>query len=151
MPDDLYERDILAWSDQQADLIRRLARGERVNNVDWTNIAEEIESVGRSDWHALESFLTQLMVHLLKLHAWPDSDAAMHWRGEVEAFQQEAERRFAPSMRQRIDIPALYAKAVRQVRALDPSIPAPADCPWTLDNLLQDEREPMLERLAPPP
>jgi hypothetical protein len=31
MPDDLYDRDVLAWSEYQADLLRRLARGERVN------------------------------------------------------------------------------------------------------------------------
>jgi hypothetical protein len=30
MSDGLYERDILSWSEHQADLLRRLARGERV-------------------------------------------------------------------------------------------------------------------------
>jgi hypothetical protein len=29
MPDGLYERDILSWSEHQADLLRRLARGEK--------------------------------------------------------------------------------------------------------------------------
>lgn len=48
MPDDLYERDILIWSEQQADLLRRVARGERVNGVDWAHVAEEIEDVGLS-------------------------------------------------------------------------------------------------------
>jgi len=45
MPDHLYERDILIWSEHQADLLCRLARGERVNNVDWTHIVDEIEDV----------------------------------------------------------------------------------------------------------
>ena len=40
MPDDLYDRDVLAWSERQADMIRRLARGERVNDVDWLHVAE---------------------------------------------------------------------------------------------------------------
>jgi len=31
MPDDLYDRDALAWSEHQASLLRRVARGERVN------------------------------------------------------------------------------------------------------------------------
>jgi hypothetical protein len=40
MLDNLYERDILAWSGHQAGLLRRLGRGEQVNDVDWANLAE---------------------------------------------------------------------------------------------------------------
>ena len=47
MPDGLYDCDALTWSDQQAELLRRLAAGERVNDqLDWPNIIEEIEGVG---------------------------------------------------------------------------------------------------------
>jgi hypothetical protein len=39
MPDDLYERDILVWSEKQAALLRRLARGEGLNEaVDWDHV-----------------------------------------------------------------------------------------------------------------
>ncbi len=49
---DLYEEDILTWSERQAELLRRLAAGERVNDqVDWQNVVEEVESVGRSELH----------------------------------------------------------------------------------------------------
>ena len=42
---DLYEADILEWSEQQSRLLRRLAAGERVNDqVDWGNVVEEIEA-----------------------------------------------------------------------------------------------------------
>ncbi len=53
MPNDLYDRDVLAWSEHQADLLRRLAREEHVSGVDWENVIEEIECVGRTelnDW-----------------------------------------------------------------------------------------------------
>ena len=44
---DLYNTDLLTWSEQQAPLLRRLSRGERVNDqIDCANVAEEIESVG---------------------------------------------------------------------------------------------------------
>jgi hypothetical protein len=46
MSDDLYERGVLAWSESQAALLRRLAQGERVNEVDWAHVVEEIEDVG---------------------------------------------------------------------------------------------------------
>jgi hypothetical protein len=48
MPVDLYHRDVLAWSEHQADLLRRVGRGERVNDIDWDLVAEEIEDVGLS-------------------------------------------------------------------------------------------------------
>jgi len=144
MPDGLYERDVLAWSQHQADLLRRLGRGERVNDVDWTNIAEEIEDVGLSQLHSVESLLNLILVHLLKLHAWPDSDACAHWRGEIVAFRNNANRRFAPSMRQRIDVGALYAEAVEQVRAIDPAVRLPAENPLGLDDLLTQDTAALL-------
>ena len=52
---------------------RRCAVGELVNEaeLDWDNIAEEIESVGRSDLHAVTSWLMQEPRHDLKTEAWP--------------------------------------------------------------------------------
>lgn len=47
MPDDLYRRDALAWAEQQAGLLRRLATGERLNEaVDWPNVIDEMQDVG---------------------------------------------------------------------------------------------------------
>jgi hypothetical protein len=141
MPDDLYERDVLAWSEFQADLLRRLARGERVNDVDWDHVVEEIEDVGLSELHAVESYLEQLLIHLLKLRGWPEQVACNHWRAESITFQAGARRRFAPSMRQRIDLTDIFQTAVRHVEALDhgghqaPN-PPPA-CPVTLEQLLR--------------
>lgn len=144
MPDDLYDRDILSWSAHQADLLRRVARGERVNGVDWEHVAEEIEDVGLSQLNAVESYLRLTIVHLLKVHGWPDSEAVGHWRGEVVSFQRDAVKRFAPSMRQKIDLNDIYAIAREQVDAArydgrDP-LPWPAMCPFTLDQLLAERR-----------
>jgi hypothetical protein len=80
------------------------ARGERVNEVDWEHVIEEIKDVGLSQLHSDQSYLHQMMVHLLKVHDWPDSLSAGHWRGEFVACQEDAARRFAPPMRQRIDL-----------------------------------------------
>ena len=109
MPDGPYERDIRSWSQHQADLLRRLARGERVNDVDWEHVVQEIEDVGLSELHAVESFLDLMLVNLLKIHSWPGSPSVDHWRAEVGSFQKNAARRLAPSMRQRIDIAKLHA------------------------------------------
>jgi hypothetical protein len=90
MPDGLHEHDVLAWSQHQADLLRRVARGERVSDVDWAHVAEEIEDVGQSELHSVESDLNLVIVHLLKLQAWPDSTAIERWYTEIVAFQTNA-------------------------------------------------------------
>ena len=140
MPEDLYDRDALAWSEQQADLLRRAARGERVNDIDWTHVVEEIEDVGLSQLNAVQSYLRQILVHLLKLHHWPDLAASHHWRAEIAAFQADASQRFAPSMRQRIDLEKIYSQALRQIAlttyGVEPAASPPAGCPVTLDRLL---------------
>jgi hypothetical protein len=68
---DLYDADILAWSERQGELLRRIAAGERVNgaDLDWPNIAEEIEDVGRSVLHAVEALLVQALLVDLKAKA----------------------------------------------------------------------------------
>ena len=67
MPDILYDRDALAWSEQQAALLRRHAAGERVNGIDWDHVVEEIEDVGLSELRMVRSYLGLILLHLLKL------------------------------------------------------------------------------------
>ena len=79
-----YDTDILTWSERQAALLRRVGAGEKVNDqVDWENVIEEIESVGRSELHAVESLLTQALAHMLKAEAWPLSSAVPGWHAEA--------------------------------------------------------------------
>jgi hypothetical protein len=152
MPDSLYEHDVLAWSEHQADLLRRLGRGERVNDVDWANLAEEIEGVGLSELHSVESFLNLTIVHLLKLQAWPASEACDHWSSEIVGFQANAQRRFTPSMRQRLDLGALYASALKQMRRADrrgtEPRPWPAANRFALDQLLNADPDDLLRQLS---
>ena len=139
-----YDTDILVWSEQQAELLRRRAAGELVNDaeLDWPNIAEEIEDVGRSQREAVESHLTLALLHDLKAEAWPLSLAEPGWRAEARLHRRMARKKFSPGMRQRIDVAALYADAIAGLpTAIDglAGLPVPHDCPATLDELLSDE------------
>ena len=154
MPDDLYDKDILAWSRHQANLLRRVARGERVNEVDWEHVVEEIEDVGVSELNAVRSYLRLMLVHLLKVHGWPESPAAGHWRGEILSFQADAAQRFAPSMRQKIDVDRLYQLARLQVSAASydgcEPLPLPETCRFALDQLLTESGSVLQASLAAP-
>jgi hypothetical protein len=151
MPDGLYERDILIWSQHQADLLRRLGRGERVNDVDWAHVAEEIEDLGLSELHSVESYLILIMAHVLKIQTFPDETAVNHWKAEIAAFQDNAQLRFTPSMRQRIDLAMLYGKAIRRLRIADSGNkiprPWPETNPFALDQWLNADPDDLVQCL----
>jgi hypothetical protein len=142
---DLYDADIVVWSEAQAALLRRLAAGERVNDqVDWTNVIEEIESVGNEQLHAVSSLLAQAIVHRLKVMAWRAARDVDNWRAEAERFAGDAGDRFASSMRQRLNLAHIYRRALRAVPATmygEPRPPLPLECPWSLDELLWNESD----------
>lgn len=140
---DLYEDDILLWSERQAELLRQHAAGARENDaIDWPNVIEEIESVGNEQRFAVESNLVQALIHMLKAAAWPLAPYVPHWQAEGRVFRSNAESRFTPSMRQRIDLARLYRRALRGLPdTIDgqPPLPVPDVCPVTLDELLSDD------------
>jgi hypothetical protein len=160
MPNDLYEHDILTWSERQAYLLRRVANGERVNDVDWPHVIEEIADVGISELNAVRGLTGQMMIHVIKLHLFPTDTARAHWHQEFDAFIDSAKYRCASSMRQRIEIPTIWDRAKQRATkyfAGNPGIDTlPSDCPWTIEELLTNEHEDLLAAFpdassAPPP
>jgi hypothetical protein len=142
----LYEDDILLWSEQQAAAIRKLSstRRDLPNELDIENVAEEIESVGRSELAAVESYLRLILLHLMKLVAEAGSQAAHHWRGEIVGFHSDMIRRYSPSMRQRIDLDQLWLSAREQLMlaydgAQEQAVAdLPTECPISLDDLIAE-------------
>lgn len=136
---DLYDDDILEWSERQARLLRDVAEGRWGEAPDWANVIEEIESVGRSQLSAVQSLLVQALLHDLKCTAWPLSRDVPHWQAEARGFRDEAAEAYAPSMRQHIDVAELYRRALRRLpESQDGQLPMPVPgvCPATLDELL---------------
>ena len=139
-----YSEDIVTWSERQGALLRRIAAGELVNSaeLDWPNIAEEIESVGRSETRACESHLVEALVHDLKAEAWPLMRDVPRWRAEARHHRNEARAAYAPSMQQKTDIARLYRRALSELpETIDgqPPLPVPEQCPVTLEELLSGE------------
>jgi Domain of unknown function DUF29 len=141
---DLYDDDILLWSERQATLLRRLAFGDCVNerDLDRTNISEGIEAVGRSELRSCEALLMQAAAHQLRQACWPQSSEVHHWWEEECRFRQEAADAFSPSTQQRIDMARIDRRAVQRLPAIIDGMPPlpvlPADRP-ALDALLAED------------
>lgn len=73
-----YDADFHAWTQDQAARLRKL----RPNSLDWENIAEEIETLGRSEKREIESRLGVLLLHLLKRAQQPDHRKS-GWRATI--------------------------------------------------------------------
>jgi len=85
----LYETDTVAWSEQQAAALRAAARGGSSQPLDWENLAEEIESLGRSLKLGLRSQVVRIIQHLVKLAHSPALDPRSGWRRTIRQARVE--------------------------------------------------------------
>jgi hypothetical protein len=135
-----YDDDFYAWTMEQA----RLLRSGELSLLDVENIAEELESMGRSDKRELDSRLEVLLVHLLKWQvqvqfrsrSW--SGTSREQRSRIEDLASES-----PSLRPQLSRiqPSLYARA-RRVASNETGLPAsmfPASCPFTAEQVLAED------------
>lgn len=143
---ELYDADVYEWAQQQAALLRRRAAGELVNEaeLDWPNIAEEIEDLGRSEVRACCSLFALAIAHELKARTWPDTIYVEKWLREARGYHRRARKQYRPSMKLQMEIEDIYEEALGLVPDQVDGIPAPPlplDCPVTLDTLLSTQAE----------
>ncbi len=81
--DTLYEDDFVIRTERQAEALRSASRQVSNLPVDWENLAEEIESVGRSERAEIRSLIGQIVSHLLKLVHSPAVQTRAGWESEV--------------------------------------------------------------------
>jgi Domain of unknown function DUF29 len=113
-----YDTVVVRWPERQAALLWRRAAGRRVDDdeVDWPDIAEEMESVGRSERSALASHVGTVIEHSLKPEASPSIDPHAGWKETVirtrAAIDEVLEA--SPSLRSAIDTTTTCALAQRR-------------------------------------
>jgi hypothetical protein len=109
---ELYDRDFVRWTEEQAAALRR-AKSSNLP-LDWENLAEEIESLGRSDRRELRSQITRVLRHLLKLEVSPATSPRAGWRGTIDEARDEIEGLLedSPSLRREVD-----GQIKKQIRA----------------------------------
>jgi hypothetical protein len=136
-----YDSDFHAWALRNA----RLLRAGRLDELDVEHIAEELESMGASERRELLSRMQVLMVYLLKQQYQP-SRRGKSWRLTINHQRTAIERLLeqSPSLARLFDaanLAKVYRKAVRDA-VIETDLVAhlfPADCPYSLDELLDDD------------
>ncbi|MFM7189393.1 MAG: DUF29 domain-containing protein, partial [Microcystaceae cyanobacterium] len=86
----LYETDYHQWIEKTMQQLQQ----RNLENLDWDNLIEELESMGRNDKRALISLLTRLLEHLLKLAYWETEKAhnGNHWSAAIVNFRAQIHR-----------------------------------------------------------
>jgi hypothetical protein len=138
----LYDTDFYAWTQEQAALLR----DGKVQELDLANLAEEIESLGKSDRRALASHLTGLVMHLLKWHYQPERRQSGHsWYTSIANHRREIGYVVEDSPSLRRLMPELLTKEyahARRIASAETGLPLstfPEACPWTLEQVVDEE------------
>ncbi len=134
-----YERDFYAWTQAQAAALRR---ADAVG-VDWRNVAEEIESLGRNDRESVESHLETVIEHLLKLTFSPTAEPRRGWRVSVATARVNLDKKLTPTYRRHLEDTLSmrfgYGRRLANAGLAQDGVSAtdlPAACPWSLEQLL---------------
>lgn len=101
---DVYEADLVLWSEQQARLLREAAARRTNEAIDFDNIAEEIETMGRSQAGAATDRLARIIEHLLKLQFSTARAPRRGWEEtvRVQRLRLEIVLQDSPSLRARL-------------------------------------------------
>lgn len=136
----LYETDNQQWLEQTIKLLKE----KNLESLDLEHLIEELESVGRRDRLIVESFLEQIMRHLLLLQYWSAEYEynANHWQAEIISFRTQLNEYLTQNLRQHLEEnqSKVYQKALKYVRKkTGMMVIFPEDCPYTLEQLIDQD------------
>jgi hypothetical protein len=135
----LYDRDFYAWANKQAALLR----AGKLDQADIEHIAEEIESMGRSEKRELVNRLTVLLAHLLKWQHQPERRGAS-WEVTITNQRIDLTTHIEDNPSLQSKMPEAIADAYRKARGeayaetgLDRNA-FPQTCPWSFEQMIDE-------------
>src|SRR5437660_859765 len=141
-----YDDDFYAWTQYQADVLRSMRT--RDNRFDRENVAEEIEDLGKNYRDAVRSQVRRILEHFLKVAYSPAGNPRYGWMGSIVEARAQLDDKLSETLRQDIEtsLPRLYRSArkqaelgLREFKEADAAASLPAECPYTVDQILADD------------
>ena len=133
----IYEKDYIGWIEYQKNLLKH----RNFESLDMENLLEEIDSLGNSEKNAVESYLANLLLHLLKIKYQP----AMHtksWDNSVKNSKYHVQRKLQKNPSIKNSLPEILKDAYFTARlnaasetGLDEKT-FPKQCPWKIEELI---------------
>lgn len=163
MPDDLprngpdYDDDFYAWTQHQAAVLRDMPISD--NRFDRENVVEEIESLGREQRDAVRSQVRRIIEHFLKLQYSPAAPPRLGWMRSINEARSALDDRLSATLRRDIEtqLIALYEDAryqaelgLQEYGEGEAAELFPAECPYTLEQILQKRWYPRTEPVTMP-
>src|SRR5713101_2369166 len=137
----LYERDYYTWALQQA----RALKEHRLEELDWENLADEVEGLAKTERRELRSRLKVLLEHLMKWQFQPQR-RTRSWRATVAVQRVEILEHLDENPGLKRSLPDVLAQAynaarvdvtTRLLRSTDPQ--PPDSCPWTFEQVMDEQ------------
>ena len=141
----LYRTDYYAWTKDQAAKLRALAAAGVNSTLDLENLAEEIESLGRSDWRAARSQVQRVIEHLLKLEFSPAREARSEWIDSIDQARDALADLLTPALRREVedDLETAFergkreaAKGLRRHGEHEAARALPTTCAYSLEQIV---------------
>jgi len=135
----LYAADFYAWANEQATLLRT----GRMAEADLENIAEEIQSMGRSEKRELKNRLAVLLLHLLKWH-FQSAIRTKSWQASIVEQRLRLADHLAdnPSLKAQVPDAIVFSYRLACLAAVAETGLAestfPAECPWSFDEIIDN-------------
>jgi hypothetical protein len=111
-----YDTDLALWAESQARALRDAGHAGTNLPIDWANVAEEIESLGKSQGRELASRIRTILLHLLKLQGSPAMEPSAGWRETIQEQRSEIEAVLADSPSLRQTVPAVIEQQLDRAR-----------------------------------
>lgn len=133
----LYEIDDFQWLEETI----KLLKNQQFKEIDWENLIEELEDLGKEKKNAVVSLLEQVIRHLLLLEYWRSEREynQVHWQEEIYNFRIQLKRRLTTNLRNYLEseLNSIYQDALGFVQIkTQKTVNFPPECPYSLDQLL---------------
>jgi hypothetical protein len=136
---ELYEQEYDQWLEETV----RILKSRQLEQLDYENLIEELEALGRSEKNAVKSLLLQVIIHLLLLQFWTKERErnANHWSAEIITFRVQLEDRLTTNLRNYLmsELENIYQNACLIVNKKAELTNLPDRCPYSLEELLQKD------------
>lgn len=142
-PAELYERDYYGWILEQVNALRQ----RRLEDIDWENVAEEIEDLGKSEKRGLRNQIARLYEHLLKLayargrvleqnrRGWQLTVESA--RGDIDELLEES-RSLGPKVNELLRRAYRSGRIAALIAMNLPEKAIPEQPPWTFEEIMDD-------------